>query len=153
MPDASVKSSKSWASVVPGSRNAAVPFQDGRNECHHKMSALASLVSLRWWWRHLTFVLRVINLRRKRRPAGTALAAKASLPMSESSALLVVFLRWSQCVNSMTISSSFAFGSLICLRIESSSKPRKISVVAGPSTLSIATGKPSSLHTLRKHCR
>ena len=80
----------------------------------------------------------------KRHPAGTALAAKASLLMSESSPLLVVFLRRSQCINLLRISFSFVFGSLIFLRTESSSKQRKISVIAGPSTLSITTGKPSS---------
>ena len=32
----------------------------------------------------LALVLRVISLHRKRRPAGTALSAKSSLPMSES---------------------------------------------------------------------
>ena len=106
------------------------------------MSALASLLSRKWWWRHRTFVLRVISLRRKRRPAGTALAAKASLPMSESSCRFVVFLHCSQSVNSSRISFNFVLGSRICWRTESSSRPRKVRMVAGPSTLSSATGNP-----------
>ena len=148
-----MKSSRSWASVVSGSRKAVVSFQVGRNECHQRISALASLLSRKWWWRYWTFLLRIISLRRKRRLAGTALAVKASLSMSESNSHFVVFLHFSQCVNSSRISFNFAIGSHIYWRTESSSRPRKMRIVAGPSTLSIAIGKPSSLQTLRKQCR
>ena len=87
-------------------------------------------------------------------PTGTARAANASLPISESSFRFVVLLRDCHLVSSSRISFSFSGGKHICCETEYNSRPRKERTVAGPSTLlSMATGNPRCLHTLRKHCR
>ena len=87
-------------------------------------------------------VLNVMSRRRNRRPAGTALAAKDNFPISDRRERLVSLVRCDQSCSSMRISSSLVGGSRICCRTESSSRPRKVSEVAGPSTLSMATGMP-----------
>ena len=43
VPDASVNSWRSSASVQVGSKNIEHPFHDGRNCCHHRMSSCACL--------------------------------------------------------------------------------------------------------------
>ena len=85
-------------------------------------------------------VLKEISRRRNRRPAGTALAANDSFPMRDSRARLEALVRHDHSCSSVRSSSSLVGGSRICCRSESSSSPRKVRVVAGPSTLSMATG-------------
>ena len=80
-------------------------------------------------------VLNVMNHRRNRRPAGTALAAKESFPISDRRARLVAFVQCDQSCSSVRISLSLVSGSRICCWTESSSRPRKVSELADPSTL------------------
>ena len=87
-------------------------------------------------------VLNVMSRRRNRRTAGTALAAKESFPISDRRAYLVAFAQCDRSCNSVSISSSLVNGSRICCWTESNSGPRKVSELAGPSTLSMATGMP-----------
>ena len=47
-------------------------------------------------------MLRVISLRRKRQPVGTVLAAKASLPISESN-----FILWLSCTSASVSTPEF----------------------------------------------
>ena len=89
-------SSRWHAFTEAGSMKKAFPFQVGRKDSHHWTSALASLLRLILWCSCLAFVLSVIKRRIKSLPAGTALAAKASFPMRESSRRYVVVLRVSQ---------------------------------------------------------
>ena len=76
-------------------------------------------------------------------PAGTACTANASFPISESSFQFVVLLWCCHLVSSSRISLSFLGGKRICYETESNSRPRKGRTVAGPSTLSMATGNPT----------
>ena len=89
----------------------------------------------------------------KNLPAGTARAANASLPISERSFRFDVLLRDCHSVSSARISSSLLGGKRICCKTESNSRPKNERTVAGPSTLSVATGIPRSVHTLRKVCK
>ena len=111
------------------------------------MSALASV--LRWilWRNLLTVVDRWIRCRRKRRPAGTTLEAKESLPMRERSSLLVADRFSNQHLMIAVISCNLARGSRSCRRLESSTIPRTVKLVAGPSDFSLATGMPSFWQT------
>ena len=84
-----------------------------------------------------------------RRPAGTARAAKLNDPISESSFRLVR-LGPDQLSSSARISRSLACCRPISWRVESSSNPRKVKLVLGPSSLSRATGIPSDSQTRRK---
>ena len=86
-------SSRSAASVGCWSTNCAVPFHVGKNSCHQAMSARASLLRRMRWCSLLAFVLSVIRCLMNSLPAGTARAANASLPISESSFRFVVLLR------------------------------------------------------------
>ena len=105
------------------------------------------------WCGLFAFVLSVIRHLIKSLPAGTACAANPSLPISESSFRFVVLLWDCHLVSSSEISLSFSGGKHICYKTESNSRPRKEKTVAGPSTLSMATGNPRCMHTLRKHCK
>ena len=84
---------------------------------------------------------------KKRRPAGTTLAANASLPMRDRSSLLVDDHLPNQDLVREVMSCSLVRGSLSCCSEESSSMPRKVRQVAGPSDFSMATGMPSSWQT------
>ena len=94
-------------------------------------------------------VLNVTSRRRNRRPAGTTLAAKESFPISDRRARLVAFVRCDQSCSSLRISLNLVSGSQICCWTELSSRPRKVSEIAVPSTLSMATGMPRRAHTCR----
>ena len=89
----------------------------------------------------------------KRWPTGTALAAKDSLPMSESSsrfvALRLVLHLSSSCVSSARESG----GKQISCFTESRMRPRNDMAVRGPSTFSMATGIPSFEATWRNVSR
>lgn len=146
-------SSRSAASVGCWSTNCAVPFHVGKNSCHQAMSARASLLRRMWWCSLLAFVLSVIRRLKNSLPTGTACAANASLPISESSFHFIVLLRDCHLASSSRISLSLSGGRRICRKTESNSRPKKGRTVTGPSTFSMATGKPRSLHTLKKHCR
>ena len=71
--------------------------------------------------------------RRNRRPAGTILAAKDSFPMRDKSSLLVALRLASHDLIRDEISCSFSGDNLSCCREESSTMPRKVMQVAGPS--------------------
>ena len=74
-------------------------------------------------------------------PAGTACAANASLPMSESSICFVVLLRDLHLVSSATISLSFSGGKHICCETESNSRPRKERTVASWRSVLLVNGQ------------
>ena len=87
-------------------------------------------------------VKRSISLRRKRRPGGTTLHAKANLPMRESNSLFVQvrlpLMLPIACSNSV-------FRSLVMeavMKHVSSRMPRKVMTVAGPSSFSGFVGEP-----------
>ena len=84
-------------------------------------------------------VLSASRRRRNRRPAGTAHTANYSFPISESSCRLVAVLRVDHSCSAASNSWSFSAGSRISCRSESSSRPRKVRMVAGPSAFSEAT--------------
>ena len=74
--------------VLSGSKNMATPFREGRKLSHHMTSALAKALRLMLRWSFLTVVDRSIRRQSKSLTAGATLA-KESLPMSESSSLLM----------------------------------------------------------------
>ena len=80
--------------------------------------------------------------RRKRRPAGTTLAAKESWPMRGRSSLLVTDFLPNQDLVREVISCNLAGGSRSCCRVESSTIPRKVRLVAGPSPCQPACPAP-----------
>ena len=127
----------------------AVPFQDRANDSHHWMSRAASwlMVSLACRWSVAWAVSS--KRRRKIRPAGMTLQAKASLPISERSWRLVqvpwVAERLWKEESSTRSASSLSAGRRACPATESSSIPNTGRVVAGPSTFSGFTGAPSNL--------
>ena len=85
-------------------------------------------------------VKRSIRWRRKSLLAGTTLAAKENLPMSESSSLLMALCLHSQDLVSPVSSSSLSGGRRSCLADVSRTMPRKVKVVVGPSNFSEVTG-------------
>ena len=86
----------------------------------------------------MTLVLSVIGHLMIGLPTGTACAANASLPISESSFRFNVLLRDCHLVSFCTISLSFPGGKRICYKTESNSKPRKGRTVTGPFILCIS---------------
>ena len=138
--------------VAFGFKKQAEPFQVGRKSSHHATSARAWQPRRTRWCRLLTVVLREMSRRKKSRPAGMASAAKERLPMRDSREHFVDLVRVAHSRSSVRISLSLLGGSQIYCRVESISRPRKVRVVAGPSTLSIATGIPRRLQTCRS-CR
>ena len=93
-------------------------------------------------------VERSIRRRRKSLPAGTTFAANKSLPMSDSSSLLVALCLPSQHLISPVSSSSLSGGRRSCLADVSRTMPRKVKAVVGPSSFSGATGMPKWSHTI-----
>ena len=89
----------------------------------------------------------------KRWPAGMALATNESFPIRESRSRFVVRLQWTHIRSSMDSLHSFSGGRQISCCTESNFSPRKVRVVAGPSTLSEVIGNPRLLHTWRKLAR
>ena len=79
-----------------------------------------------------------INLRRKRRPDGTTLATNDSLPISDKRSRFVALCFPNQDLIKRIISSSLSGGNRSCCRVVSMVMPRKVMVVAGPSSLSKA---------------
>ena len=98
--------------------------------------------------RSLTVVDNSVSRRRKRRPDGTTLAANDSLPISDRRSLFVVLCFPSQDLIKRVISCSLSGGNRSCWSAMSMVMPRNVMVVAGPSSLSKATGIPSFSHTL-----
>ena len=87
-------------------------------------------------------VERSISLRRKRRPGGTTLHAKASLPMRESNSLFVQ-VRLPQMLPIACSSSVFRYLVMeAVMKRVSSRMPRKVMTVAGPSSFSGFVGEP-----------
>ena len=122
-------------------RSRLVPGQVGRNWSHQWRSALASLLGVMWWCRRETVVERSMSRRMKMRPGGTTLHAKASLPMRESKDRLVQV--WCRCAFGRgrgEIGAVHPSWSERWSPTESSSIPRKVSVVAGPSVFSCFRG-------------
>ena len=74
-------------------------------------------------------------------PAGTAHAANASLPISESSFRFVGLLRDCHLVSSSRISLSFPGGKCICCETESNSRPRKERTVASWCSVLLVNGQ------------
>ena len=116
------------------------------------MSAQAWLFSVIWWWSWLTVVDRLMRRRRNRQPAGTALAAKDSFPINERRRRFDVFRHPNQDSSSCKRSFSLAGGRCSSLCWESSSIPRYVIIVDGPSSLSIATGTPRVEHSCSMSC-
>ena len=129
-------------------RKKLVPDQDGRKRSHHARSALASALRVMWWWRGVTVVLRSMSLRKKMRPGGITLHAKASLPiMDRSSRFVYVYLPHS---SPMAWRSSVFRCAVMdaCIVEESRRIPRNVSEVDGPSSFSGFVGALMQLQSL-----
>lgn len=90
---------------------------------------------------------RWIRCHRKRRLAGTTLEVKESLLMRGRSSLLVTDHFPNQHLMIALISCNLARGNHSCCRLESSTIPRKVRQLAGPSDFSMKSGMPSFCKT------
>ena len=123
--------------------NRPVPFQTSMYVCHQTRSALHLWSNLVRWFAAFKRDMASIRLLIKGLPAGTTCAASHSRPMTTCRSCLDVdfLLHHSAKVH-------FKRVSLVCGRRSSMdtvsiSIPRKVRVVAGPSTLAGSTGSPS----------
>ena len=144
-PDASEVSVNS---VLPGWITSAAPFQWAANVFHHFRSDRNSALSRMWWCRCLALLRRAIARLRNERPGRITLHAWCRTPISTSRSLRVHALRfshWSRMCNSLLSLSS---GSLNSCLIVSIIIHKNTIIAVGPSCLSMASGMPSSAHTL-----
>ena len=105
------------------------PFHQDMNNCHHITSALADTLSRMWWFGADHTFCRAYNLCRKALPGPEALVVTTSLP-------------WTSFIISCRQSSLTAGRHSWRLR-ESTSIPRKVRQVVGPSSLLGSRGRPS----------
>ena len=132
VPDALVNSSKSWVSVVSGWRKAKVPFQVWRNEFRQRMSDPHDLLSESQAMVEISaFLLRVMNIHKNDNIVGCLWQQMLAYQWVK-----VVSFVISCSVNSFSIcmTTSLVFGNPTCWSTESNSWPKKMKMVARPST-------------------
>ena len=124
------------------------PFQSTINVCHQRMSDWALRLRLmkpllgRWW----ADLVKLISLRRKVRLGMITMLASCSSPTKDCRSHLWQDSKWTHFWNMPFSRASFSAGSLSSSLMVSSSTPRNVRQVVGPSRLSDAIGKPSRSH-------
>ena len=127
-----------------------IPLSGARKVCQHRRSDLKD--TLRRMKLHADFGTdNSSNMHRRNVfPGCTTLQAKPRWPTSDSNSFRVHALRPSHDEISTCISASLTAGRCTSSNLESNSRPRKVRTVVGPSSLSSATGRPSSLNVWSK---
>ena len=120
-----------------------IPFQELANTCYHSKSALKVTFSLIMWSCLWNCDSRTNIPRRNRSPGLITLKAWFRWPANACSSHFVHSFH--SATNSLSF-SNFPCGSLSCSSSESSSTPKRMILVAGPSVFSTATGKHVSSH-------
>ena len=135
-PAASEETWRSGMGAQRGDNRKLYPFHDWKNSSHHDKSKWNSLLSLIGWSSLRKAEGTLIMRRRKVRPDGTTLHACWRLPVKDSSSFRVQWRLSDQEIRSVRIQSNFSCGRRACNRRESSSMPRTVRRVEGPSSLS-----------------
>ena len=125
----------------------ARPFHDFKSRYHHVRSERNSAVRWIQWASFLAWLAMSIILPRKIRPGRMILAACDSFPSDRSSRFFTAFLE-DQSANRFCSSFTLASGRRISILAVSKQMPRKVRDVAGPSTFSCSSGKPSWLQVV-----
>ena len=123
------------------------PFHLSKKECHQRKSDLKSMFMRIQWLRQVLEYARSMRRCKNVLPACTTLQACASSPISESISRFVAAFLPSQWTTTDWMCSSFSLGRRMIMRCESSSIPKNVSAVEGPSILSAASGTPNLWHT------
>ena len=128
---------------------SATPFQPMANDRHHSRSAWNCWFKRTWWCGRWGTHRRSIICLRKDQPGWMSLHACWRVPMRDSSSLLVHVLLLAHRARSAWVRSSLSCSRRRMLASVSSSMPRNVRHVVGPSSLSIARGTPNSVHARR----
>ena len=134
------------------SHSIEMPFQFSTNKCHHKMSARAALLSLMWCigWEPTSW--RAYSLLRNGLPGRTTLVANWSRPVMDWSAFFEITLFDTTCESSFLRFVSLSSGKRICKAMVSTSIPRKVRHVTGPTNLEGLRGTPKTLQVETSDC-
>ena len=150
LPDASETSS---TLSVSGEGRIPTPFHPSIKWLHHCTSEGKSVLSLMKRSLFLTDAISCIMRCTKLRPECTTFTACCRSPTRDSKSRRLAAFRPSHCWTTALTLCSFSFGSRSSIFWVSTSMPRKVMQVDGPSLLSEAMGTPSWAQVLRMTAR
>ena len=119
-----------------------LPLKLERKESQILRSLFTSFVSLMKWWGLEACIVRSYSLLMKGRPPLTTDVENWSIPITDFRSLNVIFSFWSTSLTCCVYLLSFSMGSLASILTVSSSIPKKVNDVTGPTVLWGAKGTP-----------